>query len=84
VGEQQQQIQTDWLTADWHEKEQPRKLRRRSVLPEAYHRLPKSEKQQVRAAAKWIRDRVSLLDWGRKMPDKSAGKPVPKPVNLKD
>ena len=67
--EEQQQIPTDWLTADWHEKEQPRRRRRRNVLPEAYRRLSKSEKQQVRAAAKWIRQRVSLLDWGRKMPD---------------
>ena len=40
----------------------------------------KSEKQQVRAAAKWIRQRVSLVDWGRKMPDADAGKPVPKPA----
>jgi hypothetical protein len=27
---------------------------------------------------------VSRLDWGRKMPDRKAGKPVPKPVNLKE
>ena len=77
------QIPTDWLTADWDEKPKP-KRRRRSVLPDAYRRLSKSEKQQVRAAAKWIRQRVSLVDWGRKMPDADAGKPVPKPVNLKD
>ena len=77
------QIPTDWLTADWHEKEQPRR-RRRSTLPEAYRRLSKSDKQQVRAAAKWIWQRVSHVDWGRKMPDEKAGKPVPKPVNLKD
>ncbi len=75
---------TDWLTADWHEKEKPRKRRRRSILPDAYRRLSKSDKQQVRAAAKWIWKRVSLVDWGRKMPDEKAGKPVPKPVNLKD
>ena len=78
------QIPTDWLTADWHDKEKPKKRRRRNVLPEAYRRLSKSEKQQVRAAAKWIRQRVSLVDWGRKMPDEKAGKPVPKPVNLKE
>jgi len=85
VGEQEQQgqINTDWLTADWHEKPKP-KRRRRNVLPEAYRQLAKSERQQVRAAAKWIRQRVSLVDWGRKMPDADAGKPVPKPVNLKD
>ena len=81
--EQQGQIQTDWLTADWHERERP-KRRRRNVLPDAYRALSKSEKEQVRAAAKWIFKRVSLLDWGRKMPDEKAGKPVPKPVNLKD
>ena len=81
--EQQGQIDTDWLVADWHEKEKPRKRRRRNILPEAYRRLSKSDKQQVRAAAKWIRDRVSLLDWGRKMPD-GPGKTCPKPVNLKD
>ena len=77
------QIPTDWLTADWHEKEPP-KRRRRNILPEAYRRLSKSDKQQVRAAAKWIHQRVSHVDWGRKMPDADAGKPVPKPVNLKD
>jgi hypothetical protein len=81
--EQQGEIKTDWLTADWHEKERPRK-RRRNVLPDAYRRLSKSERQQVRAAAGWIKDRVSLLDWGRKMLDEKAGKPLPKPVNLKD
>jgi len=83
VEEQQQQIPTDWLTADWHEKEKPKRPRR-NVLPEAYRHLSKSEKQQVRAAAKWIRQRVSHINWGRQMPDKSTGKPVPKPVNLKD
>jgi len=83
VGEQQGQIKTDWLTADWHEREKS-KRRRRNVLPDAYRRLSKSEKEQVRAAAKWIFRKVSLLDWGRKMPDEKAGKPVPKPVNLKD
>jgi len=82
--EQQGQIPTDWLVADWHEKERPKRRRRRNVLPEAYRCLSKAEKQQVRAAAKWIFKRVSLLDWGRKMPDEKAGKPVPKPVNLKD
>ena len=82
MGEQQEQIKTDWLEADWHEKEKP-KRRRRNLLPDAYNRLPAHEKQQVRAAAKWIRNRVSLLDWGRKLPDKKAGKPLPKPVNLK-
>ena len=76
-------METDWLTADWHEKEEPRR-RRRNVLPDAYRRLSKSDRQKVRAAARWIRDRVSLLDWGRKMPDADAGKPLPKPVNLKD
>ena len=64
-GEQQGQIETDWLTADWHEKPKPRKRRRRNVLPEAYRALSKSEKQQVRAAAKWIRNRVSLLELGQ-------------------
>jgi hypothetical protein len=83
VGEQGQ-IPTDWLTADWHEKEPPRKHRRRSILPDAYQRFSKSDKQQIRAAAKWIWKRVSHVDWGRKMPDKKAGKPLPKPVNLKD
>ena len=77
------QIDTDWLTADWHEKEQP-KRRRRSFLPAAYRRLSKSDKQQVRAAARWIWQKVSHADWGRKMPDAGEGKPVPKPVNLKD
>jgi len=77
-------IDTGWLTAEWHDKPKPRKRRRRSVLPEAYRQLPRHEKQQVRAAARWIRQRVSLVDWGRKMPDRKAGKPVPKPVNLKD
>jgi hypothetical protein len=76
-------IPTDWLTADWHTKAAPRK-RRRNVLPEAYCTLSKSDKRQVRAAAKWIFKRVSPLDWGRKMPDADAGKPLPKPVNLKD
>jgi hypothetical protein len=70
--------------ADWHEKERPKRRRRRNVLPDAYRRLPKQDKRQVRAAAKWIFKRVSLLDWGRKMPDEKAGKSVPKPVNLKD
>ena len=75
---------TNWLTADWHEK--PRSLGEgaRNILPEAYRSLPKAEKQQVKAAAKWIFKRVSLLDWGRKMPDEKAGKPLPKPVNLKE
>lgn len=82
MAEQRQIKTTDWLVADWHEKERPRR-RRRNVLPEAYRRLSKSEKEQVRAAAKWIFKRVSLLDWGRKMPDEKAGKPLPKPVNLK-
>ena len=77
-------IPTDWLTADWHTKAEPRRRSRRNVLPEAYRRLPKSDKQQVRAAAKWILNRVSLLDWGRKMPDTKAGKPLPKPVNFKE
>ena len=81
---QQGQINTDWLVADWHEKERPKRRRRRNVLPDAYRRLFKEERQQVRAAAKWIFKKVSLLDWGRKMPDEKAGKPVPKPVNLKD
>ncbi len=80
----QGQIKTDWLTADWHENEKPKRRQRRNVLPDAYRRLSKAERRQVRAAAKWILKRVSLVDWGRKMPDKSAGKPVPKPVNLKD
>jgi hypothetical protein len=84
VGEQQEQIKTDWLMADWHEKEPPKKRHRRNVLPDAYRRLSKSEKQQVGAAAKWVLKRASLLDWGRKMPDADAGKPVPKPVNLKE
>ncbi len=81
---EQGQIDTSWLTADWHEKEPKKKRRRRNILPEAYLKLPKHEKQQVRAAAKWILKRVSHVDWGRKMPDAEAGKPVPKPVNLKD
>lgn len=84
MEEQQEQIKTtDWLTADWHEKAKPKRSRR-SVLPDAYTALSPSDKQQVRAAAKWIWQRVSHVNWGRKMPDKSAGKPVPKPVNLKD
>ena len=81
---QNSKIPTDWLTADWHEKAEPRRRRRRNVLPEAYRPLSKSDKQQVRAAAKWIRERVSLVDWGRKMPDAEAGKPLPKPVNFKE
>jgi len=77
-------IDTDWLRADWHTEELPRRRpRRRNVLPDAYKALSDAEKRQVRAAAKWIRDRVSRVDWGRKMPDEKAGKPVPKPVNLK-
>lgn len=83
MGEQQEQIQTDWLEADWHEKPRPRK-RRRSLLPEAYRKLPKLDRQRVRAAAKWIHARVSHVDWGRKLPDEKAGKLIPKPVNLKD
>jgi hypothetical protein len=80
----QGQIDADWLTADWHEKGRPKWRRRRNVLPDAYRALSKKEKRLVRAAAKWIFKRVALLDWGRKMPDEKAGKPVPKPVNLKD
>ena len=60
---QAQITDTSWLTADWHTKEQP-KRRRRNVLPEAYRKLPKDEKKQVRAAAKWIHQRVSHVDWG--------------------
>lgn len=82
--EEQQITDTSWIEADWHEKEPKKKRSRRNFLPEAYKRLPKKEKQQVRAAAEWIWQRVSHVDWGRKMPDKGAGKPVPKPVNLKD
>ncbi len=78
-------IDTDWLTADWHTEEPPRRRpSRRNVLPEAYKSLSDAEKRQVRAAARWIRERVSHVDWGRKMPDEEAGKPVPKPVNLKE
>lgn len=77
-------IPTDWLTADWHEKEEPRRRRRRNVLPDAYRALSKSDRQKVRAAAKWIRQRVSHVDWGRRMPDSKAGKPLPKPVNFKE
>ena len=29
-------------------------------------------------------ERVSHVDWGRKLPDEKAGKLIPKPVNLKD
>ena len=79
---EQGQINTDWLVADWHEKERPKRSRR-NVLPDAYRSLSKPDKEQVRAAAKWIFKKVSLLDWGRKMPDENAGKPLPKPVNLK-
>ena len=81
---EEQITDTSWLSADWHEKEPKKKRQRRNVLPEAYHKLSKTEKQQVRAAARWIHERVSHIDWGRRMPDKKAGKPVPKPVNLKD
>ena len=84
MQEQQEQIKTDWLVADWHDKEKSKRRRRRNFLPEAYRQLSKAEKQQVRAAAKWIRQRVSEVDWGRKLPDEKAGKPLPKPVNLKD
>ena len=81
----QGRIDTDWLRADWHTEEPPRRRpRRRNVLPEAYRRLPEPERRQVRAAARWIRERVSHVDWGRKMRDEEAGKPVPKPVNLKE
>jgi hypothetical protein len=84
VGEQdQQQIDTDWLTADWHDNPKPRKRHRRNLLPDAYRRLSKEEKRKVRAAAKWIHQRVSRVDWGRKMRD-GPGKTAPKPVNLKD
>jgi hypothetical protein len=80
-----ERIDTDWLRADWHTKTQPRRRpRRRNALPEAYKSLSSSERRQVRAAARWIRERVSHVDWGRKMPDEEAGKPVPKPVNLKE
>jgi hypothetical protein len=58
--------------------------KRRNVFPDSYRRLPKQEKRQARAAAEWIWKMVSRLDWGRKMPDRKAGKPVPKPVNLKE
>ncbi len=81
---EQEQIKTDWLSADWHEKKRPREGAGGTSSPKPTERLSKSEKQQVRAAAKWILQRVSLLDWGRKMPDADAGKPVPKPVNLKE
>jgi hypothetical protein len=81
----QGRIDTDWLRADWHTEELPRRRHpRRNVLPEAYKALSGPERRQVRAAAKWIRERVSHVDWGRKMPDEEAGKPVPKPVNLKE
>jgi hypothetical protein len=49
VGEREQ-TGIDWLTADWHDKERPRKRPRRNVLPDAYRRLPKADRQQVRAA----------------------------------
>ena len=80
----QGRIDTSWLRADWHTEEGPRRRPRRNVLPEAYKALSGPEKREVRAAARWIRERVSHVDWGRKMPDEEADKPVPKPVNLKE
>ena len=69
----QGRIDTDWLRADWHTEESPRRRPRRNVLLEAYKTLSSPERRQVRAAAKWIRERVSHVNWGRKMPDEEAG-----------
>ena len=43
MQEQEGQIQTDWLVADWHDKEKPRRRRRRNILPDAYKSLSKEE-----------------------------------------
>ena len=77
------QITTDWLdgglaregTAEAKAPQRPPRS-----LPATSPR-PKSSKSCRRQVDP---ERVSHVDWGRKMPDKDAGKPVPKPVNLKD
>ncbi len=80
MKERQEQIETTgWLEADWRTNKPKKKWQRRNFLPDAYKAPLRSDKQQIRAAAKWIWQRVSHVDWGRKMPDKKAGKPVPKP-----
>ena len=81
----QGRIDTDWLRADWHTEEPAEEAAPPQRPPRSVQGACRtSEKRQVRAAARWIRQRVSHVDWGRKMPDEEAGKPVPKPVNLKE
>jgi hypothetical protein len=86
-------IDTDWPTAEWHEKEKPKRRRRRSVLPEAYRRLPKSERRQVRAArhqvSRQVRRTQANLRWQqvsseeiRQWPAPMGGSPCERPRSL--